>query len=114
GGTAFRIVNSPLHGKLEGTPPNLIYRPNQDFNGSDSFSFALGNGSVESAPAVVSIAVKTVDDRPLLEVGSSFSTNIGQRLNFVINGRDGDSGQTLTLTTTGLPPGASVTQTTAT
>ncbi|MEP7271053.1 MAG: Ig-like domain-containing protein, partial [Acidobacteriota bacterium] len=113
GGTIFRIVNQPLRGRLEGTAPNVVYRPDQDFNGSDTFSFAVGNGTVESAPAVVSIAVQPVPDQPQLEVGNAFSTNIGQKLAFVITGRDGDA-QTLILNSTGLPAGATIKQTTAT
>ena len=42
------------------------------------------------------------------------TTNIGQPLSLVINGSDVDAGQTLTLTATGLPTGATITQTTAT
>ncbi len=114
GGSAFRIVNQPVRGRLEGTAPNVTYRPDANFNGSDTFSFALGNGSVESAPAIVSIAVQPVPDSPQLGVANAFSTNIGQRLTFVISGSDGDAGQTLTLTQTGLPAGATVTKTTAT
>jgi photosystem II stability/assembly factor-like uncharacterized protein len=114
GGTIFRIVNQPLRGRLEGTPPNVLYRPDQDYNGSDTFTFAVGNGTVESAPATVSIAVQPVADAPVLEVGGPFSTNIGQRLTFVITGRDGDAQQTLTLTPTGVPQGATIKQTTAT
>jgi uncharacterized protein (TIGR03437 family) len=114
GGTIFRIVNQPLRGRLEGTLPNVLYRPDQDLNGPDTFSFAVGNGTTESAPATVSIAVQPVDDAPVLEVGGPFSTNIGQRLTFVITGRDGDAQQTLTLTPTGVPTGATIKQTTAT
>lgn len=113
-GNTFRIIMPPRFGSLSGTPPNVRYAPAQDFNGADSFTFTVSNGQTESSPATVAIAVRAVNDAPRLEVGETYTTNIGQQLNFVINGSDVDAGQKLTLNNTGLPPGATITQTTAT
>jgi uncharacterized protein (TIGR03437 family) len=114
GGTQYRIVNEPQRGRLSGIAPNLVYTPNQDFNGSDNFNFVIGNGSAESPAATVTIAVRPVSDAPRLEVGASFKTNIGQLLGVVINGFDPDVGQTLSLTNTQLPAGAKIERTTGT
>lgn len=113
-GNAFRIVTPPTNGVISGNAPNLTYMPNQNFNGSDSLAFVVGNGSVESAPAVVSIAVGAVNDAPGLQPGGPYKINIGQRLSAVINGNDVDTGQTLTLVSGTLPAGASISQQTAT
>jgi len=113
-GNAFRIVTPPRFGSLSGTAPNLTYTPAKDFNGADSFSFTVSNSATESSPATAAIAVRAINDAPRLEVGATYATNIGQQLNFVINGTDVDMGQKLTLTSTGLPLGATITQTTAT
>ena len=114
GGSAYRITVPPVNGNLSGTAPALVYTPRENFSGSDSFSFVLGNGTVESAQANVSIAVRPVNDAPRLEAVSGYTTNIGQPLNAVINGFDIDAGQTLMLSATELPTGASITQLTAT
>ncbi|HMY73360.1 MAG TPA: Ig-like domain-containing protein, partial [Blastocatellia bacterium] len=113
-GNTFRIVTPPKFGSLSGTAPNVRYTPAQDFNGADSFTFTVSNGQTESSPATVAIAVRAVNDAPRLDVGTTYTTNIGQQLNIIINGSDVDTGQTLTLTSTGLPAGATITQTTAT
>jgi uncharacterized protein (TIGR03437 family) len=110
GGNRFRVISDPRRGRLSGVLPNLVYTPVDDFNGTDTFSFVLGNGTVESAPAVVTINVTAVSDAPRLMVGERFVTNIGQRLAIVINGFDGDADQQLTLTGTGLPAGALIRQ----
>ncbi|MDH3760002.1 MAG: Ig-like domain-containing protein [Gammaproteobacteria bacterium] len=60
----YSIVGNPSNGQLGGTPPNLIYTPNPDFNGADSFSFIANDGSLDSAPAQVTIDVAAVDDAP--------------------------------------------------
>ncbi|MBX3278573.1 MAG: hypothetical protein KF868_11280 [Acidobacteria bacterium] len=114
GGNLFRIISDPRRGRLTGAVPNLVYTPEADFNGTDAFSFVVGNGTAESAPAVVTINVRPLSDAPILTVGDRFTTNIGQRLAIVINGYDGDAEQELTLSGTGLPAGALIRQTTAT
>lgn len=114
GGNMFRIVNAPRQGVLGGTPPTMLYTPNANFNGTDDFSYTVGNATAESAPAVVTISVRPVDDPPRLDVGASFRTNIGQLLRVVINGFDPDAGQTLTLTSSMLPAGARIERATAT
>ena len=35
----FEVSSSPVHGVLQGTPPDLVYTPQADYHGSDSFIF---------------------------------------------------------------------------
>ena len=58
GGTlAYTVVTPPANGTLTGTAPNLIYTPNSNYTGTDSFTFRVDNGFGDSAPATVSIAI---------------------------------------------------------
>ena len=57
----YKVVNQPKHGTLTGTPPSLTYDPDQDFIGSDSFTFKVNDGKVDSNTGTVSI---TVIDNP--------------------------------------------------
>ncbi len=61
----YRVVSSPSHGTLSGTAPNLTYRPAANYSGPDSFTFVANDGTVDSAPAVVSITVTPVNDPPV-------------------------------------------------
>ena len=61
---------------------------------------------------IMSAAIRPTDDAPRLDVGAVYTTNIGTLLKVAINGFDADAGQKLTLTATGLPAGATITQTT--
>jgi uncharacterized protein (TIGR03437 family) len=114
GGAVYRIVSLPRRGSLSGTAPNLVYMPEANYNGADSFSFTVSNGTATSSAAIVSLAIRPDDDRPRLDVGTIYTANIGTLLNVVINGFDVDAGQQLTLKDSGLPVGATITQTTAT
>jgi choice-of-anchor C domain-containing protein len=58
------LVDQPSHGTLSGTAPDFVYKPNQNYSGSDAFQFRVSDGRVESARAAVSITVRAVQDAP--------------------------------------------------
>ncbi|HPF99264.1 MAG TPA: Ig-like domain-containing protein [Kiritimatiellia bacterium] len=64
---SYEIVTYPANGSLWGTLPNLTYGPSLNFNGSDSFTFRVNDGSLTSAPATVSITVTAVNDAPVAD-----------------------------------------------
>ena len=61
----YEIVLPPVNGTLSGSPPNLTYTPNADFNGQDSFTFQAFDGSVDSNEATIVITVQSVNDSPV-------------------------------------------------
>ena len=52
-----KTVTNPANGTLSGTAPNLTYTPAANFNGSDSFTFKVNDGSLTSVVATVLITV---------------------------------------------------------
>src|SRR5206468_3150538 len=69
------LVSAPGHGTLTlNFNGSFGYLPNGNFNGTDSFSYKVSDGSTESAPATVHITVNPVNDAPVA-VGDSFSGN---------------------------------------
>ena len=54
----------PMFGSLSGTAPNLIYKPNSNFFGPDSFKFVVNDGLVDSDSALISIIVNSINDKP--------------------------------------------------
>jgi hypothetical protein len=56
-GLTYAVVTPPTNGSLSGTIPNLTYTPNANFNGSDSFTFTVTDGTATSTAATVSITV---------------------------------------------------------
>ncbi len=61
----YAIVESPAHGNLTGSPPNVTYTPAADYHGPDSFTFIANDGYEDSAPATVTITVTPVNDPPV-------------------------------------------------
>ena len=60
----YTVVTGPAHGSLSGAEPNLVYTPEANFSGSDSFTFKVNDGKSDSAVTAVSIAVTPVNDVP--------------------------------------------------
>ena len=66
----YSVVTSPANGILTGTLPNLTYTPAANYNGSDSFTFKVNDGTVDSNVATVSITVTAVNDTPVADTQS--------------------------------------------
>ncbi|MEN8136016.1 MAG: pentapeptide repeat-containing protein [Thermodesulfobacteriota bacterium] len=66
---SYQVKNGPANGTLSGSVPELIYSPNPDFNGSDSFTFTTNDGLVGSSPATVTININPINDYPIANGG---------------------------------------------
>ncbi len=59
------LLTQTSHGQLSGVAPSLIYAPNKNYFGPDSFTFRVNDGLASSPPATVSIDVRPVNDPPV-------------------------------------------------
>ena len=75
----YTIVSQPNYGILTGTPPNLIYTPNNKYAGNDTFSFKVNDGTIDSSIATISVFVVT-----MVEI---YDDNLKLRLELVL-GKD--------------------------
>ena len=63
----YAIMTKPANGTLNGTEPNMSYTPNINFNGLDSFTYRVSDGSLNSIPGTVSLMVNPADDPPVAD-----------------------------------------------
>ena len=63
----FTKLADPVHGTLSGTEPNLVYTPEENFSGIDSFSFKVNDGVFDSNTAFISLAIMPINDSPVAE-----------------------------------------------
>ena len=61
----YAIVSQPSNGTLSGAAPNVTYTPNENYNGSDSFTFEANDGTEDSNVATVAVTVVPVNDLPV-------------------------------------------------
>jgi len=87
GDTLTWSVTDPAHGTLSGTAPDLTYTPDADFNGTDSFTFKVNDGTEDSAPATVSLTIDAVNDVPVANA-QSITTDEDVEKTIVLTGED--------------------------
>ncbi|MBT7378303.1 MAG: tandem-95 repeat protein, partial [Candidatus Marinimicrobia bacterium] len=63
--TEYTILTSPLNGSLTGELPTVIYIPDLNFNGEDSFQFVVSTNQFTSEPATISLTILPVNDAPI-------------------------------------------------
>jgi VCBS repeat-containing protein len=94
------LLTSPSHAASFTLNPDgsFSYTPAANFHGSDSFTYKVSDGTVDSNSATVTLTVNAVNDVPTISVapGGLFPTDTSARLNLVVADID-NSAASLTL-----------------
>jgi hypothetical protein len=85
----YSVVNAPANGTLSGGGANLTYTPKPDFNGTDSFTFKVNDGSADSQTVTISIKVAPVNDAPVANSDSAETTE-NTPVSIAVTGNDTD------------------------
>jgi large repetitive protein len=59
------IVSLPIHGTAMLSGGLILYSPTSEYNGTDSFTFQITDGSITTAPITASIIVHPINDAPI-------------------------------------------------
>jgi len=105
----YEILTRPSNGSLAGTAPDLVYVPNGNFYGFDSFTFKVNDGIFDSNTATVTITVSPINDSPLAN-GISIQTDEDTALDVLLSGSDID-GDALTFRVVAPPANGTLTGT---
>ena len=84
----YSVQSGPTSGTLSGTVPNLIYTPNFGFNGTDSFTFLVNDGTDDSDLATVTINV--ANNIPPAADSQTVSVDEDDALAITLTGSDAD------------------------
>ena len=94
--TAVKVAN-PAHGTVTVNASGaFIYTPAANYNGPDSFTYRVTDGSANSATVTVTLTVNAVNDAPVA-AGQARSVNEDSTRAIVLSGSDAD-GNPLTFT----------------
>ncbi len=104
GSLTYTILTGPSHGGLTGSGANQTYTPAPDFNGTDSFTWRVNDGTNNSNTSTMTITVREVNDPPTA-VDDSKTTTANNVLTFPgsdltandSTGPANESGQTITV-----------------
>jgi hypothetical protein len=81
------VVDQPQKGVLSGTGANRQYVPNRNYSGTDSFTFKVNDGTLESAVVMVTLTIQEVNDAPMA-LGDSVTGTEDQPVSIVLRGSD--------------------------
>ena len=88
------LVTGPANGTLTlNANGSFDYTPNANFNGTDSFSYTVTDGTLVSAPATVTLTVNAVNDLPVANA-DSYTTGEDVTLNVAAPGVLGNDADT--------------------
>lgn len=92
----FIPISEPAHGVLSinASTGAYTYTPEADYFGKDSFTYAVSDGIITTAPATVTITVNPANHAPSAIAGSG-ATKKGKALKGTLSGTDEEAGTTL-------------------
>ena len=96
-GLSYEVATEPAHGRLLREGGELvIYVPDKDYHGEDTFSFRASDGETVSNPATVRLTVTAVNDAPELSIGSPADRSVffaGESASLNATARDVEAGE---------------------
>jgi hypothetical protein len=99
----YSIVSQPSNGSAQLSGSSVTYTPSADFNGSDSFTYKVNDGTTDSNTATASVTVSAVNDAPSFSKGADQSVAANSGPHSVANwatdisaGPANESSQTIT------------------
>jgi VCBS repeat-containing protein len=85
------VVSGPIHGALDlNADGRVIYIPAANYNGPDSFTYKVNDGSLDSNVATVSITVNPVNDAPVA-ANDAATTPEDAPVSIAVLANDGDA-----------------------
>jgi VCBS repeat-containing protein len=105
---SFSVVSAPTHGTASiSSDGSCSYTPDSNFSGTDSFTFKVNDGTVDSAQATVTITVAPVNDAPVAQ-DSAVSVDAGSTVTDQLTATDPED-ESLTFSIVSTPEHGSVT-----
>jgi VCBS repeat-containing protein len=89
-------VTQGSHGSVTFTGSGVVYTPNLNFNGTDTFAYTASDGQGGTDTATVNVTVTPVNDAPAADAGPDVIVNEGQLVSRAGAYSDVDAGDTHT------------------
>jgi hypothetical protein len=110
---SLTAVSQGTNGSVTINPDNtLSYKPNENFYGSDTFTYTISDGKGLTDTAKVNVTVKMVNDAPVVTSASVTKATAGVLYTYDVDAEDPDLGDVLTYSLTTKPADMTINSTT--
>ncbi|MBB06378.1 MAG: hypothetical protein CML03_12855 [Pseudooceanicola sp.] len=100
---SISAVGTPANGTAEVVDGKIVYTPNDDFNGTDTFTYTVSDGAGGSDTASVTVNVGDMNDAPVaVDDDASGDEDTAITIDVLANDTDAD-GDTLSISAVGTP-----------
>ncbi|MDP6853280.1 MAG: tandem-95 repeat protein [Candidatus Marinimicrobia bacterium] len=86
----FNIESESSHGSLQLSGSDVLYVPEENYFGNDSFSYTANDGELNSEPQTIALVILPVNDAPIMESLEDASIEEGSEYIFTLNANDVD------------------------
>ena len=86
----YSVVSAPEHGTVSISGSTATYTPEANYNGSDSFTFKVNDGTVDSEAATVSLAIVAFNDPPVATPQTDVAATEQNAVTITLAGLDPD------------------------
>lgn len=88
----YKLVSQPSHGRVTLNGTVATYRPIDNYNGQDSFTFTANDGLADAVSAKVKLTITPINDVPVALAGNALVfKNIAQDITLSANDIEGDA-----------------------
>lgn len=106
----YSITSNPTKGTIVVNGNNVVYTPNLNYFGSDSFSYKVNDGELDSEISTISLNILSVNDAPLISGIQAVSLEQNSSTSGTVQGTDVDSAITYSVVTQGTKGTVSINQ----
>ena len=100
---SYTVTQQPANGALTGNPPNLIYTPDENFNGTDTLEYVISDEEGLTDTAQVVITIDPVNDAPVANDDNA-TTSVDEPVTLSVTSNDTDIDGTIDVSTVDLDP----------
>ena len=87
----YRILVKPKYGSVDIDMPNVLYTPQHNFFGQDTFTYIANDGNLDSNISTITIKIKSINDAPIVDdINLDVESRGDLRISLSGNDVDGD------------------------
>ncbi len=104
----YTLVDPPLNGSITEVNQQILYTPNPEFFGDDSFTYKANDGVFDSNTAIITILVKELNKAPTISTSPILQATESELYTYQVEANDPNENDQLTFTLSTAPENTNI------